>query len=473
MPKKITVESLMGISNKQEYQHLLELNLESIQQNIAEQKKLPVQRRDYLFLYLSVEKFILDNIEEFTKETLRQHIKGKFNTQWYPPRIRALFNTKDPEHIIFTEMLIEQVIKQLVQLSNPAVIQRTVNGSTKNSPLDGIIVAKEQVDFPHQTIFASQEEFPNIRKMMREFILHLYQYAITNFGSSKAKEILSAAYSQVEEKYETFPPFIEVIKSLPEGMLETERYSLLSKEELEKVSKRLKQVDVMKSQFINIAAHELKTPLVPMKGFLTMMKDKPKKYGLNKKGREYVEICLGSVKRLQGLVDDILVISKLEAGEMKFQMSKVNLLQILKDAVAEFRPLARQSNLLLKTGLPGRLPAIYGDPQRLAQVIDNLITNAIKFTEGGSVVVEAKKVDRHIQVSVTDTGIGVSKENIPKLFSKFFQIQEVAVRKTKGTGLGLAISKEIVNAHKGKIWVESEGIGKGSAFSFSLPIGNK
>ena len=190
---------------------------------------------------------------------------------------------------------------------------------------------------------------------------------------------------------------------------------------------------------------------------------------INKKAREYVDICLRNADRLESLVQDILDVSKLEAGEMKFEMQQVNLVLLMHNTIIDISSLAKEKNLSLNSNLPKTLPSVYADPQRISQVISNLIKNAIKFTDKGSVKISAKVSGHNIQVEVADTGVGIKKEDLPRMFTKFFQAEDVATRKTKGTGLGLAICKEIIEKHNGKIWVESE-FGKGSSVYFNLPI---
>jgi len=289
-------------------------------------------------------------------------------------------------------------------------------------------------------------------------------------GKEETERIFENAYARVKSKFGAFPIFMQILKSVPRGILEIERFNILSKEELEKITKALKKTDAIKSEFTNIAAHELRTPLIPIMGFLKLMAQHPKKYGLNNKGREYVSTCLRNAERLNKLIGDILDISKLEAGEMKFEMERVNINSLLNDVVTDFLPLIKKKKLVLKVVSPKTLPLVEGDRVRLMQVLSNLVDNAIKFTDKGSITITVKVVGKFIQVSVADTGVGLRKKDIQNLFTKFYQAQDIKVRKTKGTGLGLAICKEIILAHDGKIWVESKGIGKGTTVSFLLPV---
>ncbi len=169
------------------------------------------------------------------------------------------------------------------------------------------------------------------------------------------------------------------------------------------------------------------------------------------------------------MVEDILDISKLESKVMKFDIGKVQLSQVVGDAVASAQPFADKKKISLQAKVPKNLPMVKGDAGRLTQVMTNLINNAIKFTDEGGVTVTMKAEGRKIVARVKDTGIGMKKSEVPKLFTKFYQTDSSSKRKYGGSGLGLAICKEIVKFHKGKIWVTST-LGRGSTFHFTLPI---
>jgi signal transduction histidine kinase len=236
--------------------------------------------------------------------------------------------------------------------------------------------------------------------------------------------------------------------------------------DLTKAYEDLKKMDKLKDDFINIAAHELKTPLIPIIGYTDLLREIK---DLPKEAVEKVEIISRSAIREQKLVDDVLAVSKLESGTMDFQKKDAQIIDIIKQTAEEIKPMAEKKGLDLKTELPAKLPMISVDEWRTAQVLRNLISNAIKFTEKGGVTVSARQEKNDIIVDVKDTGIGVKPEDMPRLFEKFFQGQSGADRKYEGTGLGLPIAKMIVERQGGKIWVNTE-LGKGSVFSFSFPV---
>ena len=228
-----------------------------------------------------------------------------------------------------------------------------------------------------------------------------------------------------------------------------------------------KEAERLKNELISTVSHELRTPLTTMKTFVSIVSD-----GIagpvTGDQKEYLNIIMSNMNRLGRMINDLLDISKLEAGRMELKKRLVDLALLIKDQLASFMPEAENKKITLSSGLPEKLPQLYIDPDRIAQVLMNLIGNALKFTpEGGSVKVQAQELDDSIQVQVVDTGVGIAKENFSKLFDRFQQIDRKPGPGAKGTGLGLAISKSIVDLHKGKIWVESE-IGKGSKFIFTL-----
>jgi signal transduction histidine kinase len=174
-------------------------------------------------------------------------------------------------------------------------------------------------------------------------------------------------------------------------------------------------------------------------------------------------------ERLTALINNVLDLAKIEAGKVEWNMTAVAVPEIIARASAATASLFEPNGLLFSNQIEPDLPEVIGDQDKLIQVVINLISNAAKFTEKGSVTCRAERKDGEIVISVIDTGIGISAEDQPKVFEKFTQVGDTLTDKPKGTGLGLTICKEIVEHHGGRIWVESE-IGKGSTFSFALPV---
>jgi signal transduction histidine kinase len=176
-----------------------------------------------------------------------------------------------------------------------------------------------------------------------------------------------------------------------------------------------------------------------------------------------------SGRHLLGLINDVLDFSKIEAGQLALTINPYSIKDVIQAVVTSTQSLATEKNLALKVTVPPVLPAASGDERRIAQVLLNLVGNAIKFTDSGEVRVEAVATDGAFEVSVSDTGTGIAAGDQDKIFEEFRQAEGSIAQKKGGTGLGLAIAKKIVEMHGGKIWVESE-VGKGSKFTFTLPI---
>ncbi len=377
--------------------------------------------------------------------------------------------------LILSELILDSILKQMSKHMSLSELQRIIDELTRGKLWNGIKVNAQRIDFviPERKIFQDDKKFTQAIKSISKIICSLYDFSIKLIGTSQTNKVFNNAMKEVKKKNINFSILNDIIRSLPQGIFEEEKFRFLSRRELEHRTKKLMKIQALRSDFTNITAHELKSPISPLKGFLILMKQDPKKYGLNKIGQEYIDMCLISVERLEQLVNDVLDISKLESNEMKFYMKNINLKEIIQDQVISFLPYAKQKRIYLKAKIPEYLPQIYADPDRISQVISNLIRNALKFTDKGGVNVIVKVVGNNIQVSVIDTGIGIDKGDVSKLFHKFFQTRESMKRKERGTGLGLSICKKIIESHNGKIFAKSEGLGKGTTITFTLPIKNK
>jgi GAF domain-containing protein len=238
--------------------------------------------------------------------------------------------------------------------------------------------------------------------------------------------------------------------------------------EIEDKSRQLAEASQHKSQFLANMSHELRTPLNAILGYTELMADGA--YG------EPSEKMLGILKRLEangkhllGLINDVLDLSKIEAGQLELELSDYCMQDIAQTVRSTLEPLAADKKLGFKVEVAPRLPPGHGDGRRLTQVLINLVGNAIKFTDAGEVAIKAEANDGSFHVSVHDTGPGISAADQSKLFQEFQQADNAITKKKGGTGLGLAISKRIIQMHGGRIWVESQP-GQGSIFAFTLPV---
>ena len=239
-------------------------------------------------------------------------------------------------------------------------------------------------------------------------------------------------------------------------------------DEIQEKSRQLEEASQHKSQFLANMSHELRTPLNAILGYTELMADGA--YG------EPSEKMMGILKRLEangrhllGLINDVLDLSKIEAGQLVLELSDYSVQDIAQTVRSTLEPLAADKKLVFKVELAPNLPSGQGDGRRLTQVLINLVGNAIKFTDAGEVAIKAEASNGSFHVSVRDTGPGISATGQAKLFQEFQQADNAITRKKGGTGLGLAISKRIVEMHGGRIWVESQP-GQGSTFAFMLPV---
>ncbi len=246
-------------------------------------------------------------------------------------------------------------------------------------------------------------------------------------------------------------------------------------DELEKLNGRLneanhylQQLDKAKSEFLSIASHQLRTPTTGIKGFLSMMLEGD--YGqVTKEQREVLQTVYDSTNRLIRLVNVFLNVSRIESGRLQLARSDIDLAQLAKVVVTELRPAAKARGLTLELQAPEHVATVPADSDKIRDVLVNLADNAIKYTEHGSVTVRVAAHPAEVEVAVSDTGMGLSADEIKALFAKFSRGERVKIKESQGSGLGLFIAKKIIEAHAGKIWVTSPGPGKGTTFYFTLP----
>jgi signal transduction histidine kinase len=232
-------------------------------------------------------------------------------------------------------------------------------------------------------------------------------------------------------------------------------------------NQRLELASQHKSQFLANMSHELRTPLNAILGYTELILDSI--YGeMPQKARDVLDRVQRNGRHLLGLINDVLDLSKIEAGQLSLSLADYSLKDVVHGVYSAVEPLALEKKIALRIEVPSDLPPGRGDERRLTQVLLNLVGNAIKFTDNGEVVIRATASNGLFNLSVRDTGPGISEADQTKLFQEFQQVDNSITRKKGGTGLGLAISKRIIEMHGGRIWVESRE-GQGSTFSFTLP----
>jgi len=243
-------------------------------------------------------------------------------------------------------------------------------------------------------------------------------------------------------------------------------------EELARKNEELTHLDQLKSDFMATMSHELRTPLTSIIGYSDMLLS-GMTGELNEKQSAFVDSILKGGESLLNLINDVLDLTKIEAGRLELNREAVDLRAALLGVLPVVKPRAQDKRIRISTFLPTDLPLVWADPGKLNQILLNLITNGIKYThENGSVSVEARTMDDFVEIWVNDTGIGIAREDQDKVFQRFTQIDSSATRSQGGTGLGLAIVRELVELHGGAIRLQSK-LGKGSSFIFTMPISTK
>lgn len=267
-------------------------------------------------------------------------------------------------------------------------------------------------------------------------------------SQDETKKILKASSAVVENEYGQTVGMVSVLSDIT----------------------KQKELDQLKSNFVANVSHELRTPLVAIEKSISLILGRTTGE-ISVTQEQFLVIAERNLKRLSRLINDLLDLSKLEAGKMELKLIPSSIEKVINESVESLDTWAKTKSIKIEKRIQEAIPQVNMDPDRIIQVLNNLIGNAIKFTpQDGNITIEAKlrEEKREIEVSVQDTGIGIPKEAIAKVFDKFYQIGERVATDISGTGIGLSIAKEAVELHRGKIWVESQN-GQGAKFTFTLP----
>jgi signal transduction histidine kinase len=236
---------------------------------------------------------------------------------------------------------------------------------------------------------------------------------------------------------------------------------------VERSLEKERDLDELKSEFVAIAAHNLRTPLTIADGYLSSLLDKESEYG--KDVKERLEIIKNSIKQLITLNEELLTITLIEKGELRISREDVDLAELIDKVTRNFSHILKSKGLELVKNLPDDIPKVFVDKMRIEVAIQSLLDNAIKYTEQGKIEIVLNKEPKRVVFEISDTGMGIPEEELKSIFAKFHQVKERRLQHIPGVGLGLYIVKLIIESHGGEVWVDSE-LGKGSRFYFSLPI---
>jgi PAS domain S-box-containing protein len=265
--------------------------------------------------------------------------------------------------------------------------------------------------------------------------------------------------------------------------------SFIDISDLKKVQDQLKEsiqtartANRVKSEFLANMSHELRTPLNHVIGFSELLLD-PDFGTLNNIQEEYIRDIHESSRYLLSLINDILDLSKIEAGKMELEATTVDIQKILENSLVMVREKSIKHGVKLLLNIDGIPETIVADERKLKQILYNLLSNSIKFTPDNGIITLSARLSDHfavtpekegmLEISVSDTGIGIGPDDMSRVFNYFEQLENPAVKKYPGTGIGLALTKQMVELHNGKIWAESQGPGKGATFAFTLPVAGK
>ncbi|MBD3261045.1 MAG: PAS domain S-box protein, partial [Candidatus Altiarchaeales archaeon] len=325
------------------------------------------------------------------------------------------------------------------------------------------------------------EALETLRKTKDGRILHM-QLTVSPIKNSIGEVIGASAIArnitqqknverQLEEKIgelkRSREAMLNILEDLNEAKEGLEKEVKERTSELRKALKQAKSADHMKDNFLAITSHELKTPLTPIILYTELLKENE---ALDAENKQYVDTIYQEAIRLRDLILDILDLAKLDANQKQFRMEEASIKKVLEDSIEEVKAMAQTRKIKIILEVGKEIPDAQMDYEAIKKVCKNLLTNAIKFSpEESQIHVKARKNKDKIQVSVKDGGIGIEEDQREKIFDRFYQADSEHNREYGGTGLGLVICKGNINAHKGRIWVESKKE-EGSTFNFTLPL---
>jgi signal transduction histidine kinase len=331
---------------------------------------------------------------------------------------------------------------------------------------DGVVgraaASREPVQVPN--ILGERTYLPRMREMLERFGFR----ASLAVPLLREDRIIGGLVVRRKSTGEFRPEVIELLKTFAtQSVLAIQNARLFR--EIEDKSRQIEAANRHKSEFLANMSHELRTPLNAIIGFSEVLGERM--FGeLNEKQAEYTDDILSSGRHLLSLINEILDLSKVEAGRMELEVATFDLPLAIDNARTFVRERATKHGINLDVTVDERLGDFIGDERKIKQILLNLLSNAVKFTpEGGRIGIKARQVDGSVEISVSDTGIGIAPEDQATIFEEFRQVGGDYAHKKEGTGLGLTLAKKFVELHGGKIWVESE-VGKGSRFIFTLPI---
>jgi signal transduction histidine kinase/CheY-like chemotaxis protein len=351
-------------------------------------------------------------------------------------------------------VLVTGWLRMVLQMGDVTQVEETLNALGLTPPARYFPLLSVEVIFPLLIVLLVVAASWLSRRNLHTAV----DWAMTGYQRARQKEHL-AQEQEVQLR--------KVVKGLDESQRHLERMNQL----LSITSSQAEEARRLKQQFAQNISHELRTPLNLIVSFSELMISSSEQYGsrLPPAYQRDLNIVFRNAKHLQTLVNDVLDLARIEAMQMTILPEETDPLQLVQEVANTGRGLVEQNGLVLGLVMDDNLPKLMIDPTRIRQVLFNLLNNAVRFTDQGGITLGVKKQEQEIVFSVTDTGMGIAEEDLPRLFEEFQQLDGSTRRRHGGAGLGLSISKRFVELHGGRIWVESVQ-GQGSTFSFSLPV---
>jgi len=393
--------------------------------------------KDNFIQKLGFEKFLVVLMDEETKKL----------------RCRRWIGFSD-EYITETKTHIEESIalKNIINEGKPTLVER---------PEVATVQEKNISEFLHLRAFIIAPIY------IKEIVLGLVVVGNESLYSRVTEgdvEIISILANQIAQGIENSHLYEQLWHSYQELEVRVKERT----KELARANEELKRMNEMKSEFVASVAHELRTPLTSIKGYASILAT-GKLGAMGTEQKERLERIDRHSNELAKLINDLLDIARIESGKIGMDVKEIPVSELLKNILELMSPQAEEKNIEIKLEIAKTITTIYADPEHLSRVFINLLSNALKFTPSkGKITVTIKEDKEYIQTDISDTGIGIDSEDLPKMFNEFFRADNSINREKKGTGLGLSLCKKIVEAHKGKIWLNSIP-GKGATFSFTLP----
>lgn len=402
---------------------------------------------------------------------------------------RLLAKEEELKHRLYEISILKELGEKIGYSLDVEKIIDIIIGSLGNffifSAVSSLVLKEDKIIFKSYTAEAVNSKFVNevLEKMMLSLetllgqkINQKLEQKINGVPLNENDSKVLASFFNIPLVFDNKVEGLINISSTKSGLYKEEEMTILYKitqqaaEALSKLRGLLVELDRMRHEFLAMMVHELRTPLTVVKGGAETILAHQNVIS-PEAAAEILKAMKNSAQSMLTLVNRFLDAAKMAANKFTILTSSQSIEPLLKEKEISFKPLAQEKNLTLEFLMEENLPLLKIDKERIGQVLDNLLSNAIKFTDSGKVSVQVKKEDRQIIVSISDTGRGISPDDQKKLFLKFAQILEPRDGRKPGTGLGLLIAKGIVEAHGGKLWINSE-VGKGSAFSFNLPVVN-